>query len=748
VNVDGAPGSTAEAARRPDDPVTARKEDPRTVMVDLQRSAGNRAVRQVLRALGGPDGPPRGVPPVVRDALAAGDGQPLDAATRTHMESRFDQDLGDVRVHTGPRADESARLLGARAYTSGRDIAFRAGRYAPGTGEGQHLLAHELAHAVQMRGAAAAPSEVADPGSAAEAGAERAAATITSGTPGTPGTSGTFGTAGRSPAPATSAPAAVHLAPDPKLARYLKAVSDAIRKHTSVVGPISEANEDELLNDIFDALEGLDLTNIDNLGPVARRVRALAPDSFVRFLAAVQSLPQVREAHVSRTVEHLPIPKRGGAYGTYGPATPLFVGADVVGRPLAPYVLPVVEAGGNVLGFVEGIIQGLTETLSTQLTDKDLEALQNKLLKSSVVAAALPPLVAVAAVHGIGKQLIETVEGLIDIAKDPVAFLKNMGALLEAMVSEGGKDMGRALGADVGAQSATDIQKSIKRSAVGFTYDFGKLIGPIVVWAVLAILGVGAGVLAVRVVKELATLAKKSKTVARIVEWLKGLKRAEKLLPEKKHAPKKLPDPKKQLPDPKKLPPKLPAHDPKKLPPKPPEAKAPAPGAPDPKKAPAGPEKPKGRVGRIPKVLTPGEMKTLLTNLWKNKPIVKKVSELHRAGSEKIEDLMSTLREFARREGLKLSPEPPGTLPADNPMSLGTKPGTLMYDSNLPRNPGLLRGNLVHEVAAHYAGYPHFIRALAPNASITAIDFVELMIKDGKPDRVLALIDKLAAAPP
>jgi len=67
------------------------------------------------------------------------------------MEPRFGHDFSQVRVHTGPRADESTRAVNALAYTVGPDIAFGDGQYAPETANGQKLLAHELAHVVQQQ---------------------------------------------------------------------------------------------------------------------------------------------------------------------------------------------------------------------------------------------------------------------------------------------------------------------------------------------------------------------------------------------------------------------------------------------------------------------------------------------------------------------------------------------------------------------------------------------------------------------
>jgi len=90
-------------------------------------------------------------PSIVNDILAA-PGQALDAATRAFLEPRFGHDFSQVRVHTESAAGQSAREVNAHAYTVGRDIVFGAGRFAPESREGGHLLAHELTHVVQQSG--------------------------------------------------------------------------------------------------------------------------------------------------------------------------------------------------------------------------------------------------------------------------------------------------------------------------------------------------------------------------------------------------------------------------------------------------------------------------------------------------------------------------------------------------------------------------------------------------------------------
>lgn len=126
---------------------------------DVYEQEANRVAGQVLSESGHDRPQARPVqgtsetaaPPAVQEALSSS-GQPLDPATRGLMESRFGHDFGNVRVHADARATESAQQIDAAAYTSGSDIVFGAGRYAPGTPSGQQLLAHELTHVIQQRG--------------------------------------------------------------------------------------------------------------------------------------------------------------------------------------------------------------------------------------------------------------------------------------------------------------------------------------------------------------------------------------------------------------------------------------------------------------------------------------------------------------------------------------------------------------------------------------------------------------------
>ena len=93
------------------------------------------------------------VPDQVLDVIGSG-GMPLDPGIQRSLEERMDADFSDVRIHTGGKAAEAADAIDARAFTCGNAIVFNNGEFDPYSPEGQHLLAHELAHVKQQNGGA------------------------------------------------------------------------------------------------------------------------------------------------------------------------------------------------------------------------------------------------------------------------------------------------------------------------------------------------------------------------------------------------------------------------------------------------------------------------------------------------------------------------------------------------------------------------------------------------------------------
>src|SRR5688572_941022 len=92
------------------------------------------------------------IAPASVDQALASPGSPLEPSLRQDMEQRFDYDFSQVRVHSGPAAEQSARDVNANAYTVGHNVVFGSGRFIAGTHEGRRLIAHELTHVVQQSG--------------------------------------------------------------------------------------------------------------------------------------------------------------------------------------------------------------------------------------------------------------------------------------------------------------------------------------------------------------------------------------------------------------------------------------------------------------------------------------------------------------------------------------------------------------------------------------------------------------------
>ncbi|HEY1557842.1 MAG TPA: DUF4157 domain-containing protein [Kofleriaceae bacterium] len=123
-------------------------------------------------------------------AQSSGGGSPLPENVRGKMEAGFGQDFSGVRVHSDGAAGAAANDLSAHAFAAGNDVFFNQGQYDPGSHQGQHLIAHELAHVVQQQQGGAQPMQakatgagvsVSSPSDAHEMEADRAADTVMAG---------------------------------------------------------------------------------------------------------------------------------------------------------------------------------------------------------------------------------------------------------------------------------------------------------------------------------------------------------------------------------------------------------------------------------------------------------------------------------------------------------------------------------------------------------------------------------------
>jgi hypothetical protein len=160
-----------------------RRDDPEASMSRLASAIGNRGLSRAIAQMRDGEGilPGGLVHPDVEAAIAAasGGGIRLNGSVAHQVGGAYGQPLGEVRVHHDDHAAALSRAVSARAFTVGNDIFFGAGEYRPSSAPGRDLLAHELAHVVQQRGApSAGPLTVSQPGDALEREAEAAARSV------------------------------------------------------------------------------------------------------------------------------------------------------------------------------------------------------------------------------------------------------------------------------------------------------------------------------------------------------------------------------------------------------------------------------------------------------------------------------------------------------------------------------------------------------------------------------------------
>lgn len=118
---------------------------------------------------------------------ALGEGEALPDRQRERFERSLGKDLSGVRIHRDFNAARFVDLLGGRAATVGSHIAFADNQYDPDSVEGEHVLAHEVAHAAQQ-GPVALSTKLESlistrPGDATELDAHHAAHAMVNGLP-------------------------------------------------------------------------------------------------------------------------------------------------------------------------------------------------------------------------------------------------------------------------------------------------------------------------------------------------------------------------------------------------------------------------------------------------------------------------------------------------------------------------------------------------------------------------------------
>jgi hypothetical protein len=127
------------------------------MILQLQRTAGNRAIRKLIKS-GALQAKHRISQPNeiyeqdVAKIDSVIDGNSKASAVTRLMEGIFGLSFKDIIIRTDEAAASHANILGAKAYTDGKEIGFARDQFVPERREGLHTIAHEFAHVAQTRG--------------------------------------------------------------------------------------------------------------------------------------------------------------------------------------------------------------------------------------------------------------------------------------------------------------------------------------------------------------------------------------------------------------------------------------------------------------------------------------------------------------------------------------------------------------------------------------------------------------------
>src|SRR5215510_6458283 len=167
-----APGKATLTESLPSDdaPVQARSVDPGRITRTASLPADDAPVqrKQSLATALSPEATHAAAAEGVR-----GGGEPLPF--RDQIQASFGpHDISDVRAHVGGDAAAASQAIGARAYATGRNVAFAG---APDL----HTAAHEAAHVVQQRGTVQVKGGIGEEGDAYERHADAVADRVVQG---------------------------------------------------------------------------------------------------------------------------------------------------------------------------------------------------------------------------------------------------------------------------------------------------------------------------------------------------------------------------------------------------------------------------------------------------------------------------------------------------------------------------------------------------------------------------------------
>jgi len=151
----------------------------------------------------------------------------------------------------------------------------------------------------------------------------------------------------------------------------------------------------------------------------------------------------------------------------------------------------------NVLEFFHCMFDQLDGTTSN--------AIENLIKSSPLRLLRVPDRLAAGVLVGMKNAIASALSTLRKLVTDPWSLVQPTIALIKEMTGPGGAAIACALGGDMGEHLATIVRQSSRRGIDALAYQLGKIAGPAVLSALLAVIlpGVGAAISNTRVFKRL-----------------------------------------------------------------------------------------------------------------------------------------------------------------------------------------------------------------------------------------------------
>ncbi|WP_158265011.1 hypothetical protein [Blastopirellula marina] len=145
------------------------------------------------------------------------------------------------------------------------------------------------------------------------------------------------------------------------------------------------------------------------------------------------------------------------------------------------------DAVRQIIRAARSFIDGLSVSLKDQLSAGDFRKFGVRLSEASVVTVVFPVVFGAGAVVGIIEDVVDAVRGIVDLARNIREIASAAFDFIKEILTD--PTMAYELGKQVGLQMATSFKKLLNRNAVRFTYELGKIVGPFLIYSLLALFG-------------------------------------------------------------------------------------------------------------------------------------------------------------------------------------------------------------------------------------------------------------------